>query len=76
MKVDGGINSSILDERLKNMENVLLQSIDRVSVSTGAPPIVCVPCDGSEIDLEERKQLFLIRGKFSCVPPNFAFPAG
>ena len=29
VKVDGGINSSILDERLKNMENVLLQRIDR-----------------------------------------------
>jgi len=76
VNVDGGINSSILDERLKNMENVLLQRIDQVSGSNGAPPIVRVPCDGAEIDLEARKQLFLIGGKFYCVPLNFAFPAG
>ena len=29
VKVDGGINSSILDERLKNIEKVLLQCIDQ-----------------------------------------------
>ena len=75
-KVDGGINSSILDERLKNTENVLLQCIDQVSGSTGAPQIVCVPRDGSEIDLEAKQQLFLIGSKFYYVPPNFAFPAG
>ena len=72
LEVDGGINASILDKRLKNMENLLLQRIDQVSGCTPRPPMQPVLHDG-EIDLDVRKQLFLIEGKFYCVPPNFAF---
>jgi hypothetical protein len=74
VKVDGGINEPILDKRLKNMENLLLQHINKVSVCTPPPPMRLLLHDG-KIDLAVRKQLFLIEGKFYCVPPNFAFPA-
>ena len=73
LEVDGGINASILDKRLKNMENLLLQRINQVSGCT-PPPMQPVLHDG-EIDLDVRGQLFLIEGKFYCVPPNFASPA-
>lgn len=49
VKVDSASSASVLDERLKNMEKLLLQCINQFSGNT-LPLFQWYPGDGSEID--------------------------
>jgi len=76
VRADGGINSSILDERLKNMEALLLQRMDDLD-SSNTRPAAAAPCAAGEgIDMSglHRRNVFTYDGKFWCMPRDFAFP--
>jgi hypothetical protein len=75
VRADGGINSAILDERLKNMEALLLRRMDDLDNSS-TRPTAAAPFAGDGIDMSglQRRNLFTYDGKFWCVPKDFAFP--
>ena len=76
VKADGGINSSILDERLKKLQDLLMQRLDEVGGTMASCPVEPeVAITGNQIDILQRKNTFYYRGKFWCVPESFAFPS-
>ena len=76
VKADGGINSSILDERLKKFQDLLMQRLDEVGGTMASCPVEPeVAITGNQIDILQRKNTFYYRGKFWCVPESFAFPS-
>ena len=55
MKADGGINSSILDERLKNLQDLLMKRLGEVGTVVGNHPSEPeVVCNGEQIDILQR----------------------
>ena len=51
MKADSGINSSILDERLKNLHNWVLKQLDEVRDVTDQPVELEVAVTSDQIDI-------------------------
>ena len=76
VRADGGINSAILDERLKNMEALLLRRMDDLDCSSTRHVAALPGTDGDVLDMSGllRRSLFTYDGKFWCVPKDFAFP--
>ena len=73
VKADGGINSSILDERLKNLQDLLMKRLDEVGNIGGSPVELEVAITGDQIDIQQRRNTFYYRGKFWCVPESLHF---
>ena len=76
VRADGGINSSILDEQIKNMEALLLQRMDDLENSNTHHVSVVPGADGYVLDISglQKRSLFTYDGKFWCMPKDFAFP--
>jgi len=70
VKVDGCINSSILDERLKNLQDLLMKWLDEVCNIGGSPVEPEVAITGDQIDILQRRNTFYYRGTFCCVPES------
>ena len=76
MKAEDGINSSILDKRLKNLQDLLMERMDEVSTVVGDNPIELeVDVNDNQINILQRDITFFYRGMFWCAPELFAFLA-
>jgi len=74
---DCGINSAILDEWLKNMEQLLMRQMDDLDRSINSPA-VAQPLneEGHVLDLGclQRRNLFSYDVTFWCMTKDFVFP--
>ena len=74
MKADGGINSFILDERLKNSQDLLTKLLDGVGTVVGNHPIEPeVVCNGEQIDILQRKNTFFTGVSFGVSQSHLHF---
>ena len=75
VKAGGGINSSTLDERLKNLQESLMKWLNDVGTMGCNPIEPEVAVTGDQIDLSQRSNTFCYQGKIWSVMESFAFPA-
>ena len=74
MKADGGINSSILDERLKNLQDLLMKRLGEVGTVVGNHPSEPeVVCNGEQIDILQRKNTFFTGVSFGVSQSHLHF---
>ena len=75
----GGINTALLDKRLGDMEQRLLEKMDTLENFQSVKPLTCVPLRPNLVDASEEPIVatcnqFFYRGRFWCVPESFCLP--
>mgnify|MGYP006157755839 CR=1 FL=1 len=77
VEASGGINTSMLDKRLGNMEKRLAEKMDSLDVQAEPTHVVCtIPnlIDALEKPVVATGNQFCYRGHYWCVPESFSLP--